>query len=233
VSAGVVSVETQTDLYGFDANYRHNLCCDCNYRLDFVGGYRFLALKDALDIRENLTTTDPAGAVPPGTRLLAEDEFRTENYFNGGQFGVAGEVRYDKFFVDGRALVALGVTHQVTDIGGSTAIIPPPPAAATAAVGGLLAQMTNIGRRTHDEFAVVPELSVRVGYQVSPCLRLTAGYSLLYWNNVVRPGDLIDPGVNPTQLPPGTLAGPNRPAFTSHTSDVFLHGFSVGAEFRF
>ena len=53
----------------------------------------------------------------------------------------------------------------------------------------------------------------------------------------MRPGDQIDPVINPTQLPtpagPGTLVGPARPAFAFHETDLWVHGINFGGEFRF
>ena len=52
------------------------------------------------------------------------------------------------------------------DIVGST-VVAQPGLAPEVNVGGLLAQPTNIGRFTDDKFAVVPELGVTLGYQVT------------------------------------------------------------------
>jgi hypothetical protein len=60
-----------------------------------------------------------------------------------------------------------------------------------------------------------------------------AGYSFIYWPGVARAGEQIDFALNPTQLPPGTLVGPARPAFVLHRSDLWAHGFSIGVEFRY
>src|SRR5207247_904378 len=82
--------------------------------------------------------------------------------------------------------------------------------------GGFLVLPTNSGRRTSDEFTVVPEVSVGLGYQITQRLRGTIGYTFIYWPNVYRAGDQIDTRVNISQLPfatgPGTLVGAPRPA---------------------
>jgi len=77
-----------------------------------------------------------------------------------------------------------------------------------------------------------PPLSRR--YQVAPSIRIHAGYSFLYWTNVIRPGGgVIDTSVNPTQLPPGTLAGPGRPQPQFNRSDLWAHGINLGRVFNF
>jgi len=102
-----------------------------------------------------------------------------------------------------------------------------------SSAGGLLALPTNIGHVRENHFAVVPDVSAKIGYQVAPSMRIHAGYSFLYWTNVIRPGGVIDTSVNPTQLPPGTLAGPGRPQPQFNRSDLWAHGINLGLVFNF
>lgn len=75
---------------------------------------------------------------------------------------------------------------------------------------------------------------MRLGYQIAPRVAVTAGYTFMYWTGVARPGEQIDTVVNPSQIPPGTLNGPARPAFNGvNTSDIWIQGISTGLEFRF
>ena len=129
--------------------------------------------------------------------------------------------------------VALGATHQEVRISGTTDFTDPG-VAPVRQQGGLLALPTNIGSYSRDQFSVVPEIGINVGRQVTDHLRLFAGYTLLYWSGVVRPGDQIDFGVNPTQLPtptgPGTLVGEARPAFAFRNTDLWAQGVNLGLE---
>lgn len=65
-------------------------------------------------------------------------------------------------------------------------------------------------------------------------LRATAGYSLIYMGNVVRPGDQVDLDVNPNLLPPENVpfSGPLRPQFNFVETDYWVQGLSFGGEFR-
>ena len=56
---------------------------------------------------------------------------------------------------------------------------------------GVFAQPANEGRSSATRFAVVPQLQVKLGYDVTSWLRLTVGYDLLYNSEVIRPGDQI------------------------------------------
>jgi hypothetical protein len=73
-------------------------------------------------------------------------------------------------------------------------------------------------------FAVVPQAGLRLGYNLTDCLRLNAGYTFLYWSQVRRASEQIDLTVNPA-------AG--RPAFRNDTSDVWVQGWTLGAELRY
>lgn len=236
VVSGAVAASSYSEFYGADLNLRRQLTCceDCcgGLRIDLLAGFRYLQLEEELVLRENLESIDPNGEVPVGTRLLVEDRFRTRNEFFGGQVGAIAERWRDRWFVNIRGLLGLGVNRQAVQISGTTTILVPGFPAETRP-GGLLAQASNSGTFSRSEFAVVPEIGVSLGYQVTDHLRLYAGYSLLWWTNVVRPGDVIDLAVNPTQIPPGTLVGPARPAFSWRTSDIWIHGLHLGAQVRF
>ena len=105
--------------------------------------------------------------------------------------------------------------------------------------GGYFAQPTNMGNHTRTAFAVLPEIGLNVGYEVTPWMNIFLGYTFLYTNNVVRPGNQIDRGINPTQnasftdTPFTPLVGPARPAFTDNGSSFWAQGLNAGVLFRF
>ena len=79
-------------------------------------------------------------------------------------------------------------------------------------------------------------LSVIVQLLVSPG-QLFAGYSFMYWANVLRPGDQVDIAVNPNLIPTsntfGVAGGPSGPAVTAHESSFWVQGLNVGLEVRY
>src|ERR1019366_9924695 len=107
---------------------------------------------------------------------------------------------WNRLFVNATGIVALGDTHQTVDINGSTRITTPG-GATTVLPGDLLAQPSNIGHYARDQFSVVPELGLNLGYQLTRNLSVFAGYTIIYWTNVERPGDAINPRVNSTRVP--------------------------------
>jgi hypothetical protein len=236
VRGSVSARADSTGLVGADALLRANLCCGCGYRLDAVGGYRFLRLADRLGIDESLVSTNPSNPnfVPLGTALAIGDRFDTVNEFHGGDVGLRGELHRGAWLLQGLAQVAVGNNHEVVDITGATTVSVPgaPP---VTHQGGLLALPSNIGHFSRDRTVVIPEFGLRAGYEISPGLRAFVGYTFLYWGDVARAGNQIDLGVNPALLPPVSrpVTGPARPAPQFEDSSFWAQGINLGLELRY
>ena len=88
---------------------------------------------------------------------------------------------------------------------------------------------------THDsqQFSLLPEIGFTLGYDLTSRLKATAGYTLLYWSNVARPGDQIDLNVDSRQFPPPQTGTFTKPEFALHTSDFWAQGLNLGLEYRF
>ena len=223
--------------------------CGCSpsyhdrFRADFVAGYRYLDLEDQLGITETLTGTSPTPLDPTNPTgaqgvpaFLIHDQFNTQNSFNGADLGMKFEFQRNRWSLDLFPRIALGSTHEVVDIGGSTRATSPAGVESTAQ-GGLLTQYgpgLNAGHYQQDSFAVVPELDVKLGFQFTRHTRLFVGYDALYWSKVARAGEQIDTTVNSTYLPGSGVAetGPVRPQFTFQESGFWAQGISVGVDCR-
>lgn len=235
ILTGSVGVSNESRVIGGGVNFIKNLCCGPCGRFDLILGYQYFRLEDEVVIREDLTSLPGQTNVPTGTRFLVEDRFKTTNDFHGGNIGFKFERRFGKAYVGVRSSVALGVNRQTYDIGGSTTITTPGGTPQTFN-GGLLAQPSNIGHYTKNSFAVMPQIGLKLGYQVGPRTRAYVGYDFMYLSNVARAGDQIDLRVNPTQIPRlngNTPTGPALPAFEQKTTDFWMQGIRVGVEFRF
>jgi hypothetical protein len=201
---------------------------DAGWRMFFLGGYRFFWLSDDLDMT---STIEPVGALfGAGSRLEVFDSFDTENQFHGGELGLQTELATGPWSIGIITKVALGNNHQELHIEGETRAIGTGGAALTA--GGLFAQPTNIGSFSDNRFAVLPEASVTFGYQLTRCVRLTAGYNFVYLNHVLRAAEQIDRTINPTQFDNGTLVGDARPARSIVENEFWMHGVSTGVEIK-
>ncbi len=236
VLAGSISVHTDNQLWGAEANVRSNLCCGCNWYFDALLGFRYLALDESVSIQENLTTLVPIPVgsltVPAGSSLSLTDNFTTHNRFYGTQVGGYGEYRMGQWSLGMKATVALGTTQEMVDISGST-LINVPGSRPRAFPTGFLTERSNIGPHTRDLFGVVPEVGLNLGYQFNDHMRAFVGYNFLYWSSVARAGNQIDTGVNTNQLVPAIGGGPARPAFSFQGSDFWAQGVTLGLEFRY
>lgn len=233
---GTVNVDMPNRLWGTQLNVRKNWCRSCDFNLDLLVGARYLELEEGLTVIEDLRNSVQIGQFAPGTRFLVQDSFDTRNQFYGGQVGAQAEWRRGPWFLDLRGTVALGNTRQTVNINGNQAVTSP--AGVTSRfLGGLLALPTNSGRFRRDDFSVVPEVGVNLGYQVGPNLRMFVGYNFLYWSNVLRPGDQIDRVLDETQIPnfgsSAGRAGLGRPIVPFKSTDFWAQGVSFGVELRY
>jgi len=153
---GFVSVREYQNLWGTEIDLRRKLCCGPRGWLDLQLGYRHFSLSEGLDITENIQPLGVTGA-PLGTNIVS-DRFHTTNQFNGAQIGLAGQWRFlPRWTLNSNVRVALGENHEVVDIQGNQ-IFNIPPIAPVVQPGGILALGSNIGTRSADRFAVVPEM---------------------------------------------------------------------------
>src|SRR5204863_467284 len=130
--------------------------------------------------------------------------------------------------------IALGASQQNVNTRGSTFISTTP---ATQVNAGFLALSTNSGRFARTDFAAIPEAGFNVCLNLTDHCKLIFGYSFVYWDNVMRPGDQVDHVVNPNRVPTsltfGMPGGPNRPAPLLGGSDFWAQGFNFGLEIRY
>jgi hypothetical protein len=243
VIRGTLSATHNTSFQGAGVRAMYNLACGdgggtswftgcpvhTGFRYDAILGYRFLRLDDRVAIVDNSVSLD---AQNPGS-FIVNDSFDTENKFHGVDVGSTISFCKGCFSVELLSKIALGNSHAITTINGSTVITQNNQAQTFQ--GGLLAQRTNIGVFEDDQFAVVPELGATLGYQINPCWRATVGYTFIYWSQVARAGDQIDLRVNPNLIPP---EGPPPvttnlfPQFNWVYSDYWAQGLNLGIEAR-
>ena len=226
--AGNVGVNLSSSLWGAETNLRTNLWRGSFYKVDLLGGFRYLSLDEDLRINEDLTVV----AVSPPVGIAVSDRFQTQNHFYGGQVGFDTELFFGRWSLDLLTKVAMGTVAETTNISGFTTTATT--TGSTTLPGGLLALPTNIGHHERDRFAVMPELGVKFGYDITDWMRLTVGYNLLLLSNSVRPGQQIDTHVNPTFLPgsPVAVSGPALPVYPGHDTVFSAQGVTMGLEFR-
>ncbi|QEG34144.1 BBP7 family outer membrane beta-barrel protein [Bythopirellula goksoeyrii] len=218
------------------------VCGDRRY-VDFLLGFRWYGLQEQLQIFEDLevNVTDPDIILPDdfppnGTRTTVLDRFSTSNDFTGGELGFDWGIERNRWSLSVLSKIGIGNNHQKVSIAGQTTLTPvendPPP----PQEGGLLAQVSNIGDYERDSFCMIPEINLNLGYKLTPNLKLIGGYTLLYWTDVVRPGDQIDREINGTLVPrfgeePNAVIPPFRPQFVFNETNMLIQGFNLGGEY--
>jgi len=242
VAAGELFITSYSSFYGAELNFLDNIYRTESTHLDVLIGYRFLTLDERINI-DSSSVLLPGGSAGFGGSALSgsstfsiSDQFATQNVFNGAQLGARFGYTGDQFFVSFLGKIGLGDSHEVVQINGNTQQTPAG-GTTTTVPGGLLALSSNIGRYTKDEFAVVPELGINVGYQINPLVRAYVGYSFIYWSDVARPGDQINRSVNPALVPTsqtfGTASTPAAPSFTFQRTEFWAQGINFGLEVRY
>lgn len=224
-----------TRLWGADTDLRGMLFRGASYQVNLLGGFRFLALHDSLGMRNDYTLL-PQTNTDPVVWATSVDHFYTSNQFYGGQMGADIMWSRGRFFIDVLGKVALGVSVEQAHINGWSAFNSSRGQSGVIGVGEL-ALPSNVGRYGQNRFAVVPEAGINLGYALTRHIRLTFGYTFLYWSNVFRAGDQIDRGINPSQLTAlagqGSVHGPARPNFTLQSTDFWAQGINFGLQFRY
>lgn len=230
LAKGGQSLYSSLHLWGVEGNALFHLSASPRLDLSVSGGFRYLNLKENLTIKSDQTE--------PGLGLYqATDMFTTRNQFGGFQLGAKAESHLGRFDVSMIAKFALGDDYETVTINGSSVVTYA--GTVTSTPGGIFTQKTNIGRRTYNEFCVVPEGQFQLGYNVTNTVRVYAGYDILFLDNVARPGDQIDRTINFTgnsvvnETSKSTLVGARRPQASLNTSSFWAQGITTGVEFKF
>ena len=240
VVAGSVHVDANTSLWSIGPRLRVNLSCEkfpgCNpcdpcslggYRLDLLVGYRYAQLEDYVQVRENLATVDSANPAYFDIR----DRFDSTNDFNGADLGFLWEGYRGPWSLEFIGRVGIGNTNQEVTISGSTTATQN--GNTVTDPGALLALESNIGNYSRNEFTVIPEVSLSLGYALSPRSRFLVGYTFFYWNKVARAGNQIDLNVNEDLIPPvQPTNGDAVPAFAFTDTSFWAQGLSLGFDYR-
>ena len=223
---------------GAELNVARKIAGGAGWRVDALGGFRYLRLRETLSFSTSSVDIENADVFMP------IDVFSVDNQFYGGQVGLKADYTWGAWFAQGTAKVALGVMRESIDVSGSLLTndfnnFGTPQVFA----GGLFALPSNIGQHRRDRFAVVPEVGLKVGYRLTSWASVFVGYTFLYANRVVRPGDQVDRVINTTQSvtfqspqtppPPLTLQGEARPAVRFRESDFWVQGLGAGVSFSF
>jgi hypothetical protein len=226
------------------------VCTQCQFgglRWACLGGVRYLNLNEDVTTSEVASLTPiPVPPTPPGTvsgtlpvpPFVASffDHVSTHDHFIGPQIGI----NYDwclchHVSLEGFAKLAVGDMHEAFSLVGantefSTAGF------TTTGPGLLVGPEENGAHRKRDRIAAIPELELNLAYQVTPRLRLFAGYDTLYISTIARGGTSIALATTAGSARLGPTTTPIEiasPVFNPVGSSMWIQGFNAGIEYRF
>lgn len=223
---GGVFVSQNLQLWGTEVNAAFCFLRSGGFEVTALAGFRYMDLQENLYINANSTD------LTSGNFINLNDQFSTRNQFYGGQIGAKFGWETNRLSLEATGKLAIGGTHQVVDIQGSSFVS----GAGYFPNTGFYAQPSNVGHYTATEFGIIPSVELKLSYQLSRAWRLFVGYDFLYWNQVVRPGNQIDRNVNLNQSPvlgTGATGGPASPMPLFNRSDFWAQGLNLGFELRF
>jgi hypothetical protein len=243
---GTVGVQSYSELSGGGFYVRkleacqegcnQGLFCGCNERYcqrkEFRVGYRFMQLNEGVSIIEDDVIN--TGTINRG-QFDINDSFVTKNQFNGLDLAWSQRVTRNFFTFESMVRLGIGNTRQSVSIAGQTTITDQngPGGTTTTYPEGILALQPNSGLFKQNQFTVLPEINLTMGYQLTDHVKLTLGYTGIYWSNVVRPGQHIPTMANPDYFAPQIPStGDPRPLFAFDTTDYWVQGLSYGLEYR-
>lgn len=211
--AGVFTADWSSRFVSADIDLWRELYRGDHLRIAGTAGYRFGYLAEDLTAR---TATIAAGT--GATRFL--DHAGTNNQFHGGQLGLTGGMRTNRWTFDLAGEIALGTVFSTSHLSGATA------AGMNLTSGGIFARPANSGRNESHRFAVLPTVSAQASRQFSDHGKLFVGYTLQYLTDVVRPGNVLGPTGDPNGL---GLALTHTPT----TADFWVQGVNLGVEWEY
>jgi hypothetical protein len=204
-----------------DFEYHKQLFVD----VSALGGVRYFGLAD--DFQENL------GRQGSANDFSATDNYRTQSNFYGVNLGTHIRAHYNGFFADFMPKIGLGAADESVDVSGSYSSPGP-----NVNPGGFLAIGNKLGSQSVDKFAILPEVTLKVGYDLNNRVEFFAGYDLLYLSEVARASDQVTNQVDIATSPNAALGGvpgavDNSPKPPVASSSFFEQGVTAGVTAKF
>ena len=228
-TTGRLGLRTDSEIQAGDVFFLWTLRQSSCASFGLLAGYQFAQIDEDLFIE---SFTQSGGTTAAVQSIAVSDLFDAQNEFHGGMFGLRGDYRCGQFGVELLGRFGFGNMRQSILISGSTTSTDASGATSTRASGLLAQAATNGGLHEQDKFSFMNEAGVKLAFYPVERLKLSVGYSLMYWSSVVRPGFEIDTSIDGrllTALPP---ANATQPAFAFDPTDYLVHGLNFGAELR-
>jgi hypothetical protein len=229
-TTGALLIRSNSEVHAADVFFRRVLRRSCSSQLDLLVGYQFSRLDEDLLI-DTLTVAQLDVAASETVRV--RDVFDTSNEYHAFHFGFQGEYRRCRWGLDVSTRFGFGNMRQRVSISGASSFTDASGVVDTRDSGLLAQAATNSGVYTQDKFSFMNDTGIKLNYYAHERLKLSVGYSLMYWSSVVRPGEHIDLGIDGDLLDPVPPPDATRPAFAFDPTDFYVHGWNIAVEFCF
>jgi hypothetical protein len=203
---------TRVELFGEEANLVAPLLVNDGFRLEALGGARFLQMRDRTDL------TAAGHLLPQQTTLYGlEDHYRADNAYYGGQVGLRGTASRGRWFLNLRGEIGLGGNVEKVRAFGSTLFQTPTERLVTPT--GLTVQASNTGTFDRTALNMVSEVGLNLGYRITERVQVFGGYTFLLWDGALRSADQID-----------LVVGGGRPTIPFKSDLFWAQGLNAGLE---
>jgi hypothetical protein len=217
----------ELDLTGVLPIYR-----DAAWQVSGLVGASFLQLNEGLSLTADLEGL-PTSDLYAGQSGYSVDQFKTRNRFYGASLGLRGRYNFGPMFVEGTGRLSFGASQEVLTVNGGYRDFNAP-FANNQGPEGIFAMPSDEGQFSRTNFAVVPVVQLKLGYNITPSITLSVAYDFLYDSNVIRPGDQIDRNIPKGQTfqQSGSTVSLVTPARLFRTTDLYAQGISFGLTFH-
>ena len=232
------------DFWGIGARGLKNLVRQERLSLDASFGFRNLNLSEKYQATYSQLNAGGAGVrlcgflsgsgAVPGY-ATAQDRVEARNHFYGADLGVRFSYHLDRFILDVDPRIALGAMDETLKTSGSCRVWNGATNATLfTANGGFFARPNVVGERSKMAFAVVPNVSVKVGVRITEHLQFKVGYEFLYISDVAYAGNQLDRRISLPRVVGGLTGVPASGVSKPFRTDDFMaHGVTAGFTIRF
>jgi len=244
---GSVNIEQRSSLWGVEGAGLRRLTKGDTWSIDLRFGVRHLHLGEEfnLDARAGFTRL----LIPdlnlgfsgidfdPGVeRVHVRDRFETSTDFIGAQIGTQIVCNLDRVKLTFIPRISLGASMHEAEISGSSSILDDNGASLLAYNTGFYTHLNNVGEWDETNFAVMPELDVKMDVRIVKHFFFNAGGYLKYWSSVVRASEQVRRDVDRRGiaiLPFSDPTNANSSRFDFEKSDLLNYGFFAGFTLKF
>jgi hypothetical protein len=239
--SGSLNAEFSTFYWNADVTSVMRVLETSEWSLEHLIGARYFNIEDTLRITDQSTalgggslTYRGTPVLFPGASVSVMDYYSMINRWYGGAAGFRLNYNPGRFSATFQFRMGVGANLQSLSTDGTTTLTTG--SIRTASTPGLTTGSSSPGNYTSTQLSLAPELNLRLGYNVTKRIAVTASYQYLYISNVARLGDQVNRNIDPRSVPSSQFFSNSFPTnrdVTIRQTDFWLHGFTAGLMLTF